>query len=937
MKRLLYKFTVVLLIILVLYNYFLGCFEVSYAFSFQEALNDLLGSVIGIFTWVPKVLAMTLARGLQTIVGVVAYSQGKVENGNIVASGDLFSTGVSGELTALAEESEITPFDIFFNKIAILDINFFNFNIKKPDGSVDTNHIVYKIRSSIATWYYVLRSISVAILLVVLIYIGIRMALSTVAKEKALYNKMLIDWVCSLALVFLLHYIALFAINANDALLKMLEGVAGGDTGEKMRTTVMTIRSKAIWGIDMDSLAAAVVYCMFVAQTLALFIAYFMRMLKLAFLLIIAPLITLTYSIDKIGDGKAQALGNWLKEFVYTILIQPFHCIIYLCFVSMAFGIIDNPSNYENNTVTGLIFAILCLRFTKEAEKIIRKIFGFKDDNAGTSLAAGMAMSAAALGSAKKIGKGTRSAFNGAKNFGNKMSDMSMGLRAGVMAMHASKGDNNGEEQKSFADRKADAREKLESERAIRSEMKALKKDNRHRGVSNGARKDVAEAYEKIKEDSKNTGEKLTHSQMMARARLAVAQENRSKARAANGDKDPEIKGVRGQIQKMSKAIGDSKVGKVLKDVKDFAGQSETLRELSKMSVAMGAGMFMGSAVYGTGANASTAITAGLAAHRGVSEFMGTSTKTIAREVGNGLRSLNVSSKDDANDKLDGIMEKGNNEEYNERVARELFNSIEEQLKAANLSSDGVTKAKASIRTTIEKAAKENNGESMDNIIKRAIDSAKGEVSTSDAQKLENARTDGDMISSLEEFTSFKVESNIFKNMQNATAVGLDTNVLAGAVERQFHADYTYINGESSEPENANPSESGSEGEENVPIRTEDEPSEEPAGNEEPTPTPSENENGDDNAEPELLDPNDDLMFATVEELKEMQKQQITERAKYEKEIKQLKDELKKITDSKVAKELETKINDSYRKMFAFNANLSNIREEMTRRGISND
>ena len=32
----------------------------------------------------------------------------------------------------------------------------------------------------------------------------------------------------------------------------------------------------------------------------------------------ISPLISITYSIDKIGDGKSQALNTWLKEFIYN-------------------------------------------------------------------------------------------------------------------------------------------------------------------------------------------------------------------------------------------------------------------------------------------------------------------------------------------------------------------------------------------------------------------------------------------------------------------------------------------------------------------------------------------------------------------------------------------------------------------------------------------
>ena len=51
--------------------------------------------------------------------------------------------------------------------------------------------------------------IVLSILLCVLIYVGIRMAISTVASDKAAYKKMLVDWACSLALIFLLQYIIL--------------------------------------------------------------------------------------------------------------------------------------------------------------------------------------------------------------------------------------------------------------------------------------------------------------------------------------------------------------------------------------------------------------------------------------------------------------------------------------------------------------------------------------------------------------------------------------------------------------------------------------------------------------------------------------------------------------------------------------------------------
>ena len=79
--------------------------------------------------------------------------------------------------------------------------------------------------------------------------------------------------------------------------------------------------------------------------------------------------------------GKSQALGTWLKEFIYNVIIQPFHCIIYMVFMGIVMDVI-NPDHFEPASMGACIVAIVVMLFMKNAESIIRKIFGF--DRAGT-------------------------------------------------------------------------------------------------------------------------------------------------------------------------------------------------------------------------------------------------------------------------------------------------------------------------------------------------------------------------------------------------------------------------------------------------------------------------------------------------------------------------------------------------------------------------
>lgn len=348
----------------------------------------------------------------------------------------------------------MTPFDIFFNSYKILDVNFF-----KLDG-LDEGTFVYKFRNSVAFWFYTMRFIASAILLCMLIYVGIRMAISTVADDKAKYKKMLVDWVCSLVLIFLLQYMAIAVIYVNDAIVKSLKTVIEQmNFSELMNGLVLD----AVLGVGITGMVSAFVYCMLVGQTIFFFIAYINRMLKVGFLIIISPLISVTYSIDKMGDGKAQALNNWLKEFIYTILIQPFHCIMYIALINTALELVTGSAaititslpnilqSADFNKLANGVLAIFCLKFVNDGEKVVRKIFGFADDNTKTSMAAGAIATAAALKNAQKIGATARKGVNFAKNtsssistaFGNdfnkiKESQMFKNSKIGKMAQKAS-------------------------------------------------------------------------------------------------------------------------------------------------------------------------------------------------------------------------------------------------------------------------------------------------------------------------------------------------------------------------------------------------------------------------------------------------------------------------------------------------------------------
>ncbi len=323
----------------------------------------------------------------------------------------LVGSALEGILTGIAKvggssiQGFLTPDDIFFNRVGITEIDFFNFA-----GEVSA---VKTIRMNIATWYYILRVLSIVLLLAVLIYIGIRMAVSTVASEQAQYKRMLTDWVVSFALVFLLNYIIMFTIEANNAFVNMLSGTARTTIGrgivtqlEEMSigfhgTSFLNAVANTLESVSLTrSVAALMVYFSLIGMTAAFLFIYIKRMLIVGFLIIISPLITVTYSIDKVKDGKAQALNTWLKEFMSTVLMQPFDCIIYLVFISAIMDTLKTSAS-----LTKLILAIMCMKFIWDAEKIVKKIFNIQGESVGNAIAAAMAVKS--IGNVAKTVAGT--------------------------------------------------------------------------------------------------------------------------------------------------------------------------------------------------------------------------------------------------------------------------------------------------------------------------------------------------------------------------------------------------------------------------------------------------------------------------------------------------------------------------------------------------
>lgn len=185
--------------------------------------------------------------------------------------------------------------------------------------------VAEELAPTISKWYKTLRTIALVGLLSVLVYISIRMIISSSSKDSAKYKKMFVDWLVAICLIFILHYVMAFILQTISSINNFFPGYEDGV--DKIFSNIRYEADKSYSVMQM--FASTVMYVALVVLTCTFTIQYLKRVIYMAFLTMIAPLICLTYPLDKVKDGQAQALSMWLREYIFNALLQPMHLIIY--------------------------------------------------------------------------------------------------------------------------------------------------------------------------------------------------------------------------------------------------------------------------------------------------------------------------------------------------------------------------------------------------------------------------------------------------------------------------------------------------------------------------------------------------------------------------------------------------------------------------------
>lgn len=281
-------------------------------------LNVIVVAVVGIFC-LPILIGAVIISVIATINTnqkyIEAYEKGesarKKDTKNIVEEASI-------KVKDFAIKYFFTLDKLFFGDFKFLDINIFNINTSKESNSKG-NEANANLKKGVAVWTNATRGFAVAISLLLFILGAVMLMLNSARTDSkatsiASLKNFLTDTVKGLMIALLITVVLAMILFAHDMVIsifnairyKMLE--SGAQSAE-------VIIYKNVLDLDINGYGYSVsfiAYLFMSAYHIKFLIIYINRLLTIGFLIVVSPIISVTYALDRIRDRKKSSSFKFL-------------------------------------------------------------------------------------------------------------------------------------------------------------------------------------------------------------------------------------------------------------------------------------------------------------------------------------------------------------------------------------------------------------------------------------------------------------------------------------------------------------------------------------------------------------------------------------------------------------------------------------------------
>lgn len=324
---------------------------------------------------------------------------------------------------------QITVDDVVFNQYAPVKVDYFE---SLKDGEV--SELIWGsggmpgLATTVNQCYSFFNKIAIMVYVVMLVYMGVRILLSSTGKSLSHYKTLFMYWVVGIAILFFYPFAMKYIIDVNNIIVNVIN--VNKDVSEVFpKNNLPAVSTDSLEEIDFDknpfdgsgtdymsvianeankteSLALAFAYLILTWQLMTIVLHYYKRLLIIGFLIAIFPLVAMFYAVDKIADGKSQAFDHWNKELILNVFMQSFHAIVYVFVCGSVLAT-------QSSTGFDYILVITGTTFLFTGEEIVKNIFS---QNSGVEAGAAKGLGSTAAWSMAKVGMVTGAAAKLSKN-----------------------------------------------------------------------------------------------------------------------------------------------------------------------------------------------------------------------------------------------------------------------------------------------------------------------------------------------------------------------------------------------------------------------------------------------------------------------------------------------------------------------------------------
>lgn len=242
-----------------------------------------------------------------------------------------------------------------------------------------TVNISTVFNQTVSSWFIIIRYVCLAVMLIGLIVLGIKAAVTTIAEEKATFKATFVHWLICLIIILLLHQFIYALIYTNENIVngckdlgEKLSGIDTTTSDDELDEVTLyeTAVSKAYELKFTSGTIGMILYIMLVVYTIKFFFIYLKRYINVLILILISPVVFTIYAFRRVLQGRGGLVGTWVKELIYNIFIQSVHAAYYATLMGLTIRFMS-----DSLTAVGAILTIILFGFIFELDKIIRKLF----------------------------------------------------------------------------------------------------------------------------------------------------------------------------------------------------------------------------------------------------------------------------------------------------------------------------------------------------------------------------------------------------------------------------------------------------------------------------------------------------------------------------------------------------------------------------------